>query len=48
MSTVTPNKRMQRGVTHKVLGRGRLSVVLQQVRRARVLELSCSRADAYR
>ena len=32
-----PNLALQRAGTHKVLGRGRLGVVLEQVMRARVL-----------
>jgi hypothetical protein len=42
---VTPNNRMERGVTHKVLRRGRVSVVLGQVLRARVRDaLACARS----
>jgi hypothetical protein len=41
---VSPNKPMQRAGTDKVLGRGRLNVVHEQVCRARVL--SCLRAVA--
>lgn len=37
MHNLSPNKPMQRARTDKVLGRGRLSAVLEQVRRARVL-----------
>ena len=32
-----PNKSLQGSMTHKVLGRGQLSLVLPQVLRARVL-----------
>jgi hypothetical protein len=42
---LSPNNRMERGVTHKVLRRGRLSIVLEQVTRARVREaLACARS----
>jgi hypothetical protein len=34
---VPPNKSLQGSVNHKVLGRGRSGVVLEQVLRARVL-----------
>jgi hypothetical protein len=44
----SPNNRMQRSVTHKVLGRGRRRVVLGQVTSARVLERSRAVADAGR
>lgn len=37
IDVVPPNLALQRAGTHKVLGRGRFSVVLDQVRRARVL-----------
>jgi hypothetical protein len=39
---------MERGVTHKVLRRGRSGVVLNQVMRARVRDALCTRADAGR
>jgi len=35
--TVSPNKHMVRAVTHKVLGRGRSSLVLWSAPRARAL-----------
>jgi hypothetical protein len=42
---VTPNNRMERGVTHKVPRRGRSGVVLNQVMRARVRDaLACARS----
>jgi hypothetical protein len=37
-SALTPNKPLQRSGIDKVLGRGRGEVVLEQVRRARVLK----------
>jgi hypothetical protein len=41
----SPNKRMERGVTHKVLRRGRVSSVVEQVTGARVREaLACARS----
>jgi hypothetical protein len=41
----SPNNRIERGVTHKVLRRGRVSVVLGQVLRARVRDASaCARS----
>jgi hypothetical protein len=45
---VSPNNRMQRGVTHKVPRRGRDTVPPNRVRRARVRDTLCSRADAGR
>jgi hypothetical protein len=42
----SPNNPLQRSVRHKVLGRGRGDVVLEQVQRARVLK--CFRAAAER
>jgi hypothetical protein len=42
------NNRMQRGVTHKVPRRGRDTVPPNRVRRARVRDRLCSRADAGR
>jgi hypothetical protein len=39
---------MQRAGTHKLLGRGRLSVVLEQVLRARVLKRTRAVADGGR
>jgi hypothetical protein len=42
---MTPNNRMERGVTDKVLRRGRSGVVLNQVMRARVRDaLACARS----
>jgi hypothetical protein len=40
--TVPSNNRMERGGMDKLLGRGRLSIVLEQVLRARVLEGQCA------
>jgi hypothetical protein len=41
----SPNNRMERGVIHKVLRRGRSGVVLNQVMRARVRDaLACARS----
>ena len=47
-SLVTPNKHMQRAVTHKVLGRGRSGFVLELVNRARVLMRRRAGADVNR
>ena len=44
----SPNKHMQRAVTHKVLGRGRSNDVLDQVPRARVLMRRRAGADVNR
>jgi hypothetical protein len=43
-----PNKHMLRAVTHKVLGRGRLSAVLGYVPLARVLTRRRAGADVNR
>ncbi len=43
-----PNKPMQRAGTHKVLGRGRVSAVREQVCRARVLNRQRAVADGCR
>jgi hypothetical protein len=41
----SPNNRMERGVTHKVLRRGRVSSVVDQVTSTRVREaLACARS----
>jgi hypothetical protein len=45
---VTPNNRMQRAVTHKVLGRGRGRAAVEQVIRARVPTSRRAGADAGR
>jgi hypothetical protein len=45
---VPSNNRMQRGGLYKVLGRGRMIAVLEQVRSARVLSAQWPRADAGR
>jgi hypothetical protein len=37
MTSMPPNLALQRAGTHKVLGRGRFGVMLEQVMRARVL-----------
>jgi hypothetical protein len=42
---LSPNKHMQRAGTHKVLGRGRSSVLLSQVCLARVLMRRRSGSD---
>jgi hypothetical protein len=44
----SPNKPMQRAGTDKVLGRGRVNVVLEQVLRARVLRRRRAVADGRR
>jgi hypothetical protein len=44
----SPNKHMLRAVTHKVLGRGRGRLLLEQVMRARVLLAQRSGADVGR
>jgi hypothetical protein len=45
MNHQSPNNRMERGVTHKVPRRGRVSVVLGQVTSARVRDASaCARS----
>jgi hypothetical protein len=45
---MSPNKPMQRTGTHKVLGRGRVNAVHEQVRRARVLNRRRAVADGRR
>jgi hypothetical protein len=45
---MTPNKHMQRSVRDKVLGRGRIGVVLEQVCGARVLKGCAAGADVNR
>jgi len=45
---LTPNKHMQRAVTHKVLGRGRPSTVPWSAPRARVLTGQRAGADVGR
>jgi hypothetical protein len=48
MSKVPPNKHMQRSVWDKLLGRGRVGVVPEQVRTARVLKGCAAGADVNR
>jgi hypothetical protein len=47
-STAAPNKHMQRAEMHKVLGRGRESLVPQSAPRARVLTGQPAGADVNR
>jgi hypothetical protein len=48
LDVVPPNKRMQRAGMHKVLGRGRPSLVSRQTPRARVLKGQFAGADVNR
>ena len=48
MIPASPNKHMQRAVTHKLLGRGRPSLVLCSAPRARVLTGQRAGADVNR
>jgi hypothetical protein len=48
MTHAPPNKHMQRSVKDKALGRGRSSIVLVQVLRARVLKRCAAGADVNR
>jgi hypothetical protein len=45
---LSPNKHMQRAGRHKVLGRGRVSLVPWSALRARVLTGQCAGADVNR
>jgi hypothetical protein len=48
MNNESPNKHMQRSVNHKVHGRGRMGLVLEQVCGARVLTRRRAGADVNR
>jgi hypothetical protein len=48
MEVKSPNNPMQRAVNDKLLGRGRVNVVLEQVRLARVLNRRRAVADGCR